>query len=333
MRLTAADAVRLRAAIDGEPGVALRGPACRTCRRPGRRTPNLHRASGVRRNASRRRTLSGRAAGLVSASRASVSDVWRLALRRAGLGLPCCGRMAGRGLPCVAPSHATPIRRTLQAHGLPAQESPRSPPGGVARTWPRSGAAPPVPRVRPVGLPRWGLGTDGRDPPPRPVRRRPAPHRPRTGRPATGTLTVGGPLRNPRRILEGGVNGAAFLHRVRNRPAPSRWPGQAVVADNRAGHTATGVHAATGAAGRPPGHLPARNPGLVSVERPLSKAGTALRAAAARTPVKLRDAVGDARRTATAEGCRHWCRHCGYDTGRAKCPPAAATDLSGPRAC
>ena len=125
-----------------------------------------------------------------------------------------------------------------------------------------------------------------------------------------GATAVDGPLPGGGVVFESGVNGAVFRDRVGRRPAPNPTAGQVAVTDGRGSRRVAGVAEAVESAGRTARCLPACGPDPTG--KSWSEVRTAVRAAAARTAEDLRQAVGAARKTVTAEDCPHWCRHCGH---------------------
>jgi transposase len=113
-------------------------------------------------------------------------------------------------------------------------------------------------------------------------------------------------------VLEGAINGPAFLAYVEQFLAPALRPGDVLVLDNLSSHKVAGVREAVEAAGAALHYLPPYSPDLNPIEQVFAKLKALLRDAAARTTDALWAAVGQAlRRFPPAECARHLA-HCGY---------------------
>ncbi len=113
-------------------------------------------------------------------------------------------------------------------------------------------------------------------------------------------------------VLDGAVDGPAFLAWVERMLAPALRPGDTVVADNLGSHKVAGVREAIEARGASLLYLPPYSPDLNPIELAFSKLKRLLRAAAARTADALCDAIGAALRQFTPAECASHLRHCGY---------------------
>ena len=90
-----------------------------------------------------------------------------------------------------------------------------------------------------------------------------------------GSLRAGG-MTAPM-VIDGAMNGPAFLAYVRHVLAPSLTPGDIVVLDNLGAHKVAGVRAAIEAAGATVLYLPPYSPDLNPIELALSKLKRLLR--------------------------------------------------------
>ena len=121
------------------------------------------------------------------------------------------------------------------------------------------------------------------------------------------TEGLGAPL-----VLDGAIDGPAFLAWVGQFLAPALRPGDTVVADNLGSHKVAGVREAIGARGASLLYLPPYSPDPNPVELAFSKLKRLLRTAAARTADALEAAIGAALGQFTAAECAGYLRHCGY---------------------
>jgi transposase len=113
-------------------------------------------------------------------------------------------------------------------------------------------------------------------------------------------------------VLDGAMDGPAFLAWVERMLAPALRPGDTVVADNLGSHKVAGVREAIEARGASLLHLPPYSPDLNPIELAFSKLKRLLRAAAARTADALEAAIGAALGQFTPAECASYLRHCGY---------------------
>ena len=113
-------------------------------------------------------------------------------------------------------------------------------------------------------------------------------------------------------VIEGAVNGAAFVAYVEQQLVPRLRAGQIVVLDNLRVHHAPVVRARVEAAGCRVAYLPAYSPDLNPIEHAFSKVKTRIRRAEARTHEELVEAFGEALDAVTAQDAQGWIRHSGY---------------------
>ena len=113
-------------------------------------------------------------------------------------------------------------------------------------------------------------------------------------------------------VLDGAINGAAFLAYVEQFLAPALAPGDVVIMDNLASHKVRGVREAIEARGASLLYLPPYSPDLNPIELVFSKLKRLLRSAAARTVASLWATIGTLIQRFSASECRNYLRHCGY---------------------
>lgn len=130
----------------------------------------------------------------------------------------------------------------------------------------------------------------------------------------TSTLVVA--LRHDRLcapcLLDGPMNGPAFLAYVQQFLAPELGPGDIVICDNLASHKVSGVAQAIEERGARLMYLPAYSPDLNPIEMAFSKLKAFLRQAAERTLSKLESATVRALDSFTAEHCSNFFKHANY---------------------
>jgi transposase len=114
-------------------------------------------------------------------------------------------------------------------------------------------------------------------------------------------------------ILDGPMDGVAFLTYVRRVLVPELKPGDIVVMDNLPAHKVTGVREAIEGAGASLIYLPPYSPDLNPIEKAFSKVKAILRKAAARTLEELWAAIASTLDAFTPEECRNYFAACGYD--------------------
>jgi transposase len=126
----------------------------------------------------------------------------------------------------------------------------------------------------------------------------------------TAGLRVGG-LAAPF-VLDGPMDGVAFLAYVRQVLIPELKPGDIVIMDNLPAHKVKGVREAIEAAGASLIYLPPYSPDLNPIEKAFSKLKAILRKAAARTLEELWDAIARALAAFTPQECCNYFAACGY---------------------
>ena len=113
-------------------------------------------------------------------------------------------------------------------------------------------------------------------------------------------------------VLDGPMNGEAFLVYVEKILVPALRPGDIVVMDNLAAHKVQGVRARIEAAGASLLYLPPYSPDLNPIEMVFAKLKTLLRAAAERSVEALWNRIGQLLDAFSAEECANYLRHAGY---------------------
>lgn len=113
-------------------------------------------------------------------------------------------------------------------------------------------------------------------------------------------------------VLDGPMNGEAFLVYVEKVLAPTLSERDMVVIDNLPAHKVEGVRAAIEARGAILIYLPPYSPDLNPIEMAFAKLKTLLRKAAARTRDKLWDAVAEVLQAFTPDECANYLAHAGY---------------------
>ena len=114
-------------------------------------------------------------------------------------------------------------------------------------------------------------------------------------------------------LLEGPMDGDAFLAYVEQVLAPTLAPGETVVMDNLPAHKVHGVRQAIEAAGAELRYLPAYSPDFNPIEMAFSKFKAILTAAAQRTLDGLWDAIAKALDRFRPEECENYFAAAGYD--------------------
>ena len=114
-------------------------------------------------------------------------------------------------------------------------------------------------------------------------------------------------------VLDGPMNGDAFLAYVRQVLVPEIKPGDVVIMDNLPAHKVSGVREAIEDAGASLLYLPPYSPDFNPIEMAFSKLKALLRAAAARTIPDLWDAIANAIRQFTTAECRNYFQAAVYD--------------------
>lgn len=113
-------------------------------------------------------------------------------------------------------------------------------------------------------------------------------------------------------LLDGPMDGAAFLAYVGQVLVPTLRPGDTVIMDNLPAHKVAGVREAIEAAGAQLLYLPPYSPDLNPIEMAFAKLKSILRATAARTVDGLWQAIADALQRFTPDECAHYFAAAGY---------------------
>lgn len=114
-------------------------------------------------------------------------------------------------------------------------------------------------------------------------------------------------------LLDGPMNGTAFLAYTEQVLAPELRPGDIVVMDNLPSHKISGVREAIEKVGAQLVFLPPYSPDFNPIEMAFSKLKALLRKAAARTVDDLWTVVADSLAAFTSAECRHYFEAAGYD--------------------
>lgn len=114
-------------------------------------------------------------------------------------------------------------------------------------------------------------------------------------------------------VLDGPMNGPAFLAYVRRVLAPTLRRGETVVMDNLPAHRVLGARTAIEATGASLRLLPPYSPDLNPIENAFAKLKALLRKAAARTIPDLWGAIRDALPRFTAGECANYFAVAGYE--------------------
>jgi transposase len=113
-------------------------------------------------------------------------------------------------------------------------------------------------------------------------------------------------------VLDGAMNGPAFLAYTEQFLAPTLRPGDIVVLDNLSSHKVGGVRDAIEAAGATVLYLPPYSPDLNPIELAFSKLKRLLRDAAERTFEALGQTIGRLLHRFSPAECTNYIRHCGF---------------------
>ena len=114
-------------------------------------------------------------------------------------------------------------------------------------------------------------------------------------------------------VLDGPMNGEAFLAYVEQALVPELRPRDIVIMDNLPAHKVHGVRKAIEAAGASLRYLPPYSPDFNPIEMAFAKLKALLRAAAARTIPDLWQAIANALRCFTPQECANYLAAAGYD--------------------
>jgi len=113
-------------------------------------------------------------------------------------------------------------------------------------------------------------------------------------------------------VLDGAMNGPAFLAYTQQFLVPTLRPGDIVVLDNLSSHKVAGVREAIEQAGATVLYLPPYSPDLNPIELAFSKLKRLLRDAAERTMEGLWQTIGRLLQRFSAPECANYIRHCGF---------------------
>ena len=115
-------------------------------------------------------------------------------------------------------------------------------------------------------------------------------------------------------VLDGPMDGPAFLAYVQQFLCPTLAPGDIVIADNLSSHKVTGVREAIEATGATLRYLPPYSPDLNPIEHLFSKLKALLKKAAHRTVDALWNEIGTLLDTFSPTECANYFAACGYHT-------------------
>ena len=113
-------------------------------------------------------------------------------------------------------------------------------------------------------------------------------------------------------VLDGPMDGQAFLAYVSQCLVPTLAPGDIVIMDNLPSHKVKGIREAIEAAGAKLHYLPAYSPDLNPIEPAFGKIKARLRRAAARSIHALYKAIGRIIKTISATECQNYFTYAGY---------------------
>lgn len=114
-------------------------------------------------------------------------------------------------------------------------------------------------------------------------------------------------------VLDGPMDGPAFLAYVEQVLVPTLRPGDIVVLDNLPAHKPTAVREAIEATGAELRYLPPYSPDLNPIEMAFAKLKALLKKAAARTVPDLWRAIAEALPRLTAKECKNYFIDAGYE--------------------
>jgi transposase len=115
-------------------------------------------------------------------------------------------------------------------------------------------------------------------------------------------------------VLDGPMNGEAFLVYVQQFLCPTLKPGDIVIADNLPSHKVAGVKEAIEATGATLRYLPPYSPDLNPIENVFSKLKALLRKAACRTVDALWTEIGKLLDAFPPQECKNYFQNAGYVT-------------------
>jgi transposase len=113
-------------------------------------------------------------------------------------------------------------------------------------------------------------------------------------------------------VLDGPMDGAAFLAYVQQFLCPTLKPGDVVIADNLPSHRVAGIEQAIETTGATLRYLPPYSPDLNPIEQLFSKLKALLRKAAIRTVDLLWTEIGKIISAISPDECAHYFKAAGY---------------------
>jgi transposase len=113
-------------------------------------------------------------------------------------------------------------------------------------------------------------------------------------------------------VLDGAINGTAFLAYTEQFLVPTLKPGDVVVLDNLSSHKVSGVREAIETAGAKLPYLPPYSPDLNPIELAFSKLKRLLRNAAERSVEELWQTIGRLLHRFRPDERANYIRHCGF---------------------
>ena len=113
-------------------------------------------------------------------------------------------------------------------------------------------------------------------------------------------------------VIDGPMNGNAFLAYVEQILSPSLKPGDIVVLDNLSAHKVAGVREAIEAAGARPLYLPPYSPDFNPIEQLFAKLKALLRKAAERSVESLWNRIAALLNAFSPSECTNYFRNAGY---------------------
>lgn len=114
-------------------------------------------------------------------------------------------------------------------------------------------------------------------------------------------------------VLDGAMNGKAFVAYVQQVLCPTLKAGDVVVMDNLASHKVSQVRESIESCGARLLYLPPYSPDLNPIELTFSKLKWLLRSAAERTVEAVWSRLGEFLDAFSPDECRRYFRHCGYN--------------------
>lgn len=113
-------------------------------------------------------------------------------------------------------------------------------------------------------------------------------------------------------VIDGPMDGDAFLAYVQSFLCPTLSPGDIVILDNLGSHKVEGVEEAIIATGATLLYLPPSSPDLNPIEKFFSKLKALLRKAAKRTVETLWEQIGELLNSISSTECSNYFASCGY---------------------